>query len=200
MRKKYCMRPAFLPGGGAFAKGGKSGYVPGIMRIRDFKIIHTLFLHKNVTKTARILHISQPALTAKIKALEDELGVTILIRSNKGIEFTSIGQYIARRSEAILNDYLSFRDELATMVSGGFGTIRIATPYIFSKYKLPDIISRFQKLHRNVNFDIAIVHSSDVHKYLREKFFHFGFQEQPEDRFRNHAARGIERDIRCVQA
>lgn len=159
------------------------------MRIKDFKIIHTLFLHKNVTKTAKILHISQPALTAKIKAIEDELGVTILIRSNKGIEFTSIGKYVAQRAEIILNEYLSFKEELKTMVSGGFGTLRIATPYIFSKYKLPEIISKFQKVHPNVNFDIAIVHSSEVHKHLREKFFHFGF-------IRNNQAGGSETMLR----
>ncbi|MDL2272093.1 LysR family transcriptional regulator [Desulfovibrio sp. OttesenSCG-928-I05] len=145
------------------------------MRIKDLKIIHTLFMHKNVTKTAKLLYISQPALTAKIKSIEEELGVTILIRNNKGIEFTSIGKYVAQRAEGILNEYLSFKEELKTMINGGFGTLRIATPYIFSKYKLPEIISKFQKLHPNVNFDIAVVHSGEVSQYLRENFFHFGF-------------------------
>ena len=145
------------------------------MRIKDFKIIHTLFIHKNVTKVAKLLHISQPALTAKIKSIEDELGVTILIRSNKGIEFTLIGEYVAQRAKILLNEYLSFKDELKAMIGGGFGTLRIATPYIFSKYKLPEIISKFQKLHPNVNFDVVIVHSGEVYKHLRENFFHFGF-------------------------
>lgn len=145
------------------------------MRIKEFNIIHTLFIHKNVTKTAKLLHISQPALTAKIKAIEDELGVTILIRNNKGIEFTSVGKYVAQRAEGLLKEYLSFKEELKTMISGGVGTLRIATPYIFSKYKLPEIILKFQTLHPNVNFDIVIVHSSEVHKHLRDNFFHFGF-------------------------
>ena len=145
------------------------------MRIRDLRIIHTLFIHKNITKTAKLLYISQPALTAKIKAIEDELGVILLARNNKGIEFTSIGKYVAQRAEVIINEFLLFREELKTMSNGVFGTIRIVTPYVFSKYKLPEIIAKFQQLHPNVNFDIAVIHSSEIFKYLRENFFHFGF-------------------------
>lgn len=139
-------------------------------------------MHKNVTKVAKMLHISQPALTARIKGIEDELGVTILIRNNKGIAFTSIGAFVAKRAESILNEYMAFKEELKSMVNGGHGTLRIATPYIFSKYKLPDIVLKFHKLHPNVNFDIAIVHSGDVERYLRDNFFHFGFVRNSQSR------------------
>lgn len=124
---------------------------------------------------AKSLFISQPALTAKIKAIEMELGVTLLIRNNKGIEFTSIGKYVAQHAEAMLSDYLRFKEELKTMSQGVVGNLRIVTPYIFSKYHLPGIIAEFQKIHANVNFDIATVHSCDVLMYLKTNFYHFGF-------------------------
>lgn len=63
---------------------------------RDWQIISTLYKYKNITKTANTLFISQPALTARIKQIENELDVKLLQRSNKGVSFTSYGEYTAQ--------------------------------------------------------------------------------------------------------
>lgn len=57
---------------------------------RDWQIISLLYKNKNITKTANNLYISQPALTGRIKQIEQDLGVSILTRSNRGVEFASL--------------------------------------------------------------------------------------------------------------
>ena len=46
---------------------------------------------KSINKAAEILYISQPVLSRTVQALEDELGVQLLIRTNHGIEMTGAG-------------------------------------------------------------------------------------------------------------
>ena len=58
------------------------------MEERDWQIIKTLYEQKNITKTARVLYMSQPTLTARIKQIEESLGTKLLYRGNKGITFT----------------------------------------------------------------------------------------------------------------
>ena len=58
---------------------------------RDFnlyKIFLTLYEQKNISKTANILFVSQPAISYSLKELEDQLGYSLFYRNSKGIEPT----------------------------------------------------------------------------------------------------------------
>ena len=61
------------------------------MNDRDLLILKYLHTFNNITKTANALFISQPALTARIKQLEQELGTKLIYSSNKGIYLTATG-------------------------------------------------------------------------------------------------------------
>lgn len=145
------------------------------MEIRDWDIIHKLFLYKNITKAAQALYISQPALTSKIKVIEEELGAALIERNNKGIEFTLIGNYVAQYAQERLSDFRLFKEDVRAMAHEMVGNLRIVAPYIIVKYKLPGIILAFQKMYPLVTFDITTVHSGEVATYLKSHFYHFGF-------------------------
>ncbi|WP_081833677.1 LysR family transcriptional regulator [Geomicrobium sp. JCM 19055] len=53
---------------------------------------------KNITKTARHLFISQPALTARIKQIEEYFETKIVLRERRGIQFTPEGEYLAKQA------------------------------------------------------------------------------------------------------
>ena len=55
------------------------------MDLMDWQIIQTLAKEKNITVTAEKLFISQPALTYRIKRMEDELKIKLLVRTSKGV-------------------------------------------------------------------------------------------------------------------
>ena len=64
------------------------------MEERDWQIIKTLYEQKNITKTARVLYMSQPTLTARIKQIEESLGTKLLYRGNKGtVSYTHLDVY-----------------------------------------------------------------------------------------------------------
>ncbi len=60
---------------------------------------------KSINKAAEILYISQPVLSRTVQALEDELGVQLLIRNNHGIEMTPVGQSLYYYAHSILSQF-----------------------------------------------------------------------------------------------
>ena len=82
-----------------------------------YRVFYTVAKNKHMTKASEELHISQPAISQSIKKLEVQLGGTLFIRSNKGMELTSEGKmfynYIKSALELINNaenEFTSFKD------------------------------------------------------------------------------------------
>ena len=145
------------------------------MEERDWLIIKTLYEHKNITKTAKALYLSQPALTARIKQIESLLGVKLIYRGNKGITFTASGERTAIFAVKILNELRAFREELANISHETAGVLRIAAPAILASYYLPKLLGKFTQLYPKVKFDVTIAQSSDVISLMNTKSLHFGF-------------------------
>ena len=56
---------------------------------KDYELLHALDETRNITHAADKLYMTQSALSKRIKALEQELGVEIVLRSRQGIRFTA---------------------------------------------------------------------------------------------------------------
>jgi len=132
------------------------------MEERDWQIIKTLYEQKNITKTARVLYMSQPTLTARIKQIEESLGTKLLYRGNKGITFTETGEYTVKFAEHILGEMQELRETITNMQEDVAGTLRIAAPSILARYFLPKLLGRFQDMYPKTKFDVQIAQSSDV--------------------------------------
>ncbi len=80
------------------------------MELRVLKYFLTVAREGNITRAAESLHITQPTLSRQLMQLEDELGVTLFIRSKRKIILTESGLILKRRAEEILS--LSEKAEL----------------------------------------------------------------------------------------
>lgn len=145
------------------------------MEERDWLILKTLYEQKNITKTAKILYISQPTLTARIKQIEESLGTKLLYRGNKGITFTETGEYTVKFAEKILGELQDFRETITNMQEDVAGTLRIADPSILARYFLPKLLGKFQDMYPKAKFDVQVAQSSDVISLTGALNVHFGF-------------------------
>jgi len=62
------------------------------MTLQQLKYIVTVAECGNITEAAEKLFIAQPSLTSAIHNIEEEMGITAFIRSNKGVELTRDGE------------------------------------------------------------------------------------------------------------
>jgi len=150
-----------------------------IMDYRDWEILKVLYIQKNITKAARLLFITQPALTNRIKHMEKELGAKIVTRESRGIHFTPQGEYLVSCAEESLNNYQKIKDNVFNMSNNihneVVGALKLGVSNFFANYKLPHILKFFKEQYPHVQFKIITGWSKDISQLIHKKDVHIGF-------------------------
>ena len=135
-----------------------------------YKVFYIVAKNKHMTKASEELHISQPAISQSIKKLEDQLGGTLFLRSNKGMELTEEGkmfyEYVKGALELINdaeNEFTSFKDLTK-------GEIKIGCSTTLTKLILMNALKEFHKEYPNININITNNLTSKKIKELKQGF------------------------------
>ena len=120
-----------------------------------YRVFYTVANLGNITKASEELHISQPAISQSIKKLEDQLGGTLFLRSNKGMDLTLEGKMFFEyvKSALILinnaeNEFTSFKDLPK-------GEIKIGCSTTLTKLVLVNILKDFHFDYPNISINIT---------------------------------------------
>ena len=120
-----------------------------------YRVFYVVAKNKHMTRASEELHISQPAISQSIKKLEDQIGGTLFLRSNKGMELTEEGkmfyEYVKGALELINNaehEFTSFKDLSK-------GEIKIGCSTTLTKLILMDALKEFHKDYPNININIT---------------------------------------------
>ena len=145
------------------------------MEERDWRILRTLNEYKNITKAARELFISQPALTNRLQQMEDYFKIKIVNRGSRGVQFTPEGEYLAAFANEMLLQLRKTREKLLNFDESVKGTLRIGASRFLGKYKLPRLLSLFKKRYPEVDFSITTSWSHHILDLLYNQQVHVGF-------------------------
>jgi len=148
---------------------------------RDWQIFSVLHEKRNITKTGQALFISQPALTSRLRQIEESYDAKLIYRSGKGIHFTPQGEFLAKCAKEMVERNQMIRDQLANMNDGIQGTLRIAASRYLSKYKLPHLLKEFKNKHPLVEFKLTTIPSKGILSLVNNHDCHVGFirEEHP---------------------
>jgi DNA-binding transcriptional LysR family regulator len=117
---------------------------------------------RNLSRAAEALHVTQPALTARLQGLEAELGTTLFVRGRRGMELTDAGRAFlpyAERALAALDDGTSL---LAEFGRGATGELVLGAAPAVSTYVLPPLLLRFTEAHPKVRLSVRTGHSEEI--------------------------------------
>ncbi|WP_423408936.1 LysR family transcriptional regulator [Heyndrickxia sp. MSNUG] len=128
----------------------------------DWNLLTTLFEYKNITKTSEVLRISQPAISYRLQRLEDEFGIKIVHRGHRGVAFTPQGEYLAEYAAKMQRDFQKVKEDVLNFENNIQGTLRISASSIFSRYKLPPILGKFNEKYPLVEFHLNTGWSEEV--------------------------------------
>src|SRR6266571_2541315 len=101
----------------------------------------------SVTGAARALYVTQPALTARLNALERTVGSPLLVRRRGGVRMTEAGRAFLPYAERALQAVVDGRQVLTELEHGAVGHVPIGASPAVSTYALPSILKRFQQTH-----------------------------------------------------
>lgn len=145
------------------------------MDYQDWVIINTLYQNRKITKTAEALYLSQPALTSRIKKIEQFYQVSLITRTNRGVHFTTEGELLASKAKEMVRFHADIQSELDNLKKEVTGTLRIGVSNFIAKYKIPQILKQFKELYPLVECHVVTAWSKEIHQMIHQKDIHFGF-------------------------
>ena len=128
---------------------------------------------ENISRAAEKLHVSQPAMSKQLKALEEELGKKLFKRSNYRIELTTEGQIFKRRAEDILEMVHKTKIEFETMDEDVAGDVYIGCAESDSIKYLARIAKNLQNKYPKIHYHIYSGNGEDLYYRLESGLLDF---------------------------
>src|ERR671938_1927365 len=114
------------------------------LNLRQLQSFVTVARLGSFTRAARLLHLSQPALTKQIRQLEETLGVRLLDRTTRAVEPTHIGKELAPVVDQLLRELEAVVVNTKELATKSRGVVRVAALPSIASTILPATVARFQ--------------------------------------------------------
>ncbi|HWQ10404.1 MAG TPA: LysR family transcriptional regulator [Holophaga sp.] len=147
----------------------------------DLKRLHyfcTIVEQGQISKAARLLNMSQPPLSQRLKELEDALGVQLIIREGQVWRVTESGRVLYERAKAILDQLGDIPVEVKQAADGTSGVLRIgaSTTCASSLLRvLPQMMQRYPRLR----YSLLVSDSGDLESHVLQRDLDFAILLTP---------------------
>src|SRR5256886_4112434 len=113
-------------------------------------------------RAADALRLTQPAISARIRALEDSLAVKLFERGKNGLALSAAGRALRPHAEQLLHAVAQARQAVHDLRPASAGALQIASVLSICTYLLPDVLKRFQAAYPKVLITVRSGHSMEV--------------------------------------
>jgi DNA-binding transcriptional LysR family regulator len=121
---------------------------------RDLRLFQAIAQLSSITRAAEMQHLSLPAASARVKALEEHAGVPLLVREARGVRLTPAGEAFLHHARGILRQTEQLRSDLHEYARGLRGHVRIHANTTGVTDILPAVLPAFLKANPNVNVEL----------------------------------------------
>jgi len=167
----------------------------------DFDQLHT-FLEivrlKSFSKAAQTCYRTQPAISAQVRQLEQELRAELFERFGSRISLTTAGRIFGEYAEQMLDLKRRAQDAIAELESNPRGEIVIAANEATCIYILPKVFSRFRELFPAVQLQVDRSYGSRVVEAVMENIADFGLTQLPVEEKRLQVVNVHRDEIRLI--
>lgn len=128
----------------------------------DLRLFVAVASYGNLTRAAENFPIALGAASARIKALEESLRVSLFERGNRGVALTPQGEVFLERALAILRETEELRDDLLEFTDGTRGTIRLLANTNATHEFVPNLMMAFLVAHPKIRVEIEEASSDEI--------------------------------------
>ena len=183
--------------------------------LSSYRIFYTVANSGNISKAAKELYISQPAISKSIQKLEESVGCKLFSRSSRGVVLTEEGRLLYSHVSEAFETLTLGEEKLRRSIELGVGHLKIGVSTTLCKYLLLPYLKEFIREKPHISISISCQSTNETLKLLEDnkidvgligkpgslKNIHFDFLAEIEDSFvatkdylRNLRARGVAPD------
>lgn len=121
---------------------------------------------KSFSEAAEVLHITQPAVSKRIAALESQLDCRLFDRIGRTVQLTEAGIALLPRAERILNTVQEAKRSIVDLQGEVSGELSIGISHHIGLHRLPPILQAFNQRYPKVHFDIDFMDSEEAYEQV----------------------------------
>jgi DNA-binding transcriptional LysR family regulator len=141
-----------------------------------------------ISTAARLLHLSQPAVTAQVRALEESCGRALLVRTNRGVTPTPWGRRLLEAATRV-HDVLVEAAAALAEEEQPVGELLLAASMTTAAYVVPQLLAAFRSVHGPVPFRLEVGNTAQVVEWIAAGRVRLGMVEGASRSARLHLER-----------
>lgn len=145
------------------------------MEIYQLRTFVTVAREGSITRASELLFLSQPAVSAHIKALEDELGLVLFERTSRGMSLSGHGTKLLARAEQMIAMQRDFIDEARRIKGRVSGKIRLGSNRSTSAQVLGKLLARLSGTCPDIEVALEYGRSAEIVRAIRSGGLDAGF-------------------------
>ncbi len=145
------------------------------MTVRHMKIFLMVYQTQNITKAARALHMTQPAVTRAIQEIEHYYGVSLFERMNRRLSVTEAGKQFYAQALHIVDSFDEMEKGLKNWDEQG--TLRVGASISIGNFLLPKVVAGYQKKHPQLKVYVNISNGSRIQQMILDNQLDFALIE-----------------------
>lgn len=122
---------------------------------------------RSFSRAAERLHLTQPAVSKRIQALEADLGARLFDRVGKRVDLTQSGRLLLPRAQSLLAEIADTRRLLKNLNEQVAGSLHLATSHHVGLHRLAPVLKAFSDRFEDVQLDIRFEDSEAAHELVR---------------------------------
>jgi len=149
------------------------------LNVHQLHIFYTVAERGSFSAAAQSLHMTQPAVTMQVQALEERFGTKLLNRTTKRLELTEAGHRLlpqARKAVELMRDTDAM---MAKYVEDLKGRLQFAASLTIGEYVLPRLLGPFLRRFPDLSLDMKVMNTTEIIEAIAHQGLRFGIIEAP---------------------
>lgn len=122
----------------------------------DLRFFNVLATSATLAESARKLDVTPPAVTQRLRALEERIGIRLIDRSGRRISLTDEGVLVASHGAIVADAMEALSEALANRKKAVAGHLRIAAPHGFGRIHVAPVVDAFARAHPAVTVTLDL--------------------------------------------
>lgn len=148
--------------------------------LSSYKIFYAVANSGNISRAAKELYISQPAISKSIQKLEESVGTKLFQRSSRGVTLTPEGELLYEHVKAAFETLNQGEEKLRRSIELGVGHLTIGVSSTLCKYLLLPYLKEFIKKYPHISISISCHSTNHTLKLLEEEKIDIGLIGKPD--------------------
>jgi DNA-binding transcriptional LysR family regulator len=132
------------------------------MNIEDLQAFLSVADHASFSRAAEALHLTQPAVSKRIAALESQLDTRLFDRIGRQVSLTEAGRALREHARRIVTEIEDSRRAIQNLSGTVSGPLKLATSHHISLHRLPPVLHDYTRQYPQVELDLSFMDSEEA--------------------------------------